>query len=200
MQEPYKQGRAYQFGPESCVGSRKGADEALTGGSSGQPLSSEIITLRVPITSCQWEGYTFSQRNQDRELTGDATESETLCMNGHLPRGNREILEISASLEAGRSKKARCRNVGMYVSRRSDSLVVPEKRANNAGRPTAAEFVEERGLTKENAKQLLMVRTQSRDCHVARTVWDTNDDMNWSRRLAHEMKSSVIIQGKSRMQ
>ena len=51
MQEPYEQGRAYQFGPESCAGPREGAGEALTGGSPGQPLSSENIILRVPTLS-----------------------------------------------------------------------------------------------------------------------------------------------------
>src|ERR1700691_4257756 len=95
MKEPYKQGRAYQFGPELCAGPREGSGEALTAGSSGQPLSSEIISLCVPTLSCQGEGHTFSQRNQDRELTGDATESQTLRMNGRLPRGNREIPETS---------------------------------------------------------------------------------------------------------
>ena len=130
MQEPYKQGRAYQFGLESCAGPREGSGEALTERSSGQPLSSEIISLRVPTLSCQGEGYTLSQRNQYRELTGDATESQTLRMNGHLPRGNREIPETSVSSEADRSNKARCNNVDMHVFGKSDSLAVPEKRAN----------------------------------------------------------------------
>ena len=49
-----------------------------TGESPGQPLSSEIITLRVPTLSCQGEGHTSSQRNQDRELPDDATESKNL--------------------------------------------------------------------------------------------------------------------------
>lgn len=121
MQEPHKQGIAYQFGPESCAGRREGTGEALTGGSPGQPLSSEIITLRVPTLSCQGEGHTFSQRNQDRELTGDATESQTLCMDGHLPRGNRETsaVPIGESSPMGRLEQAvpnvqhaRCRGVG----------------------------------------------------------------------------------------
>ena len=51
MQEPYKQGRAYQFGPESCAGLREESGEALTGGSSGEPLYSEIITLCVATRS-----------------------------------------------------------------------------------------------------------------------------------------------------
>ena len=52
MQEPYKQGRAYQFGPESCAGPREGSGAALTWESSGQLLSSEISSLRVPTSSC----------------------------------------------------------------------------------------------------------------------------------------------------
>ena len=51
MKEPHEQGRAYQFGPESCAGFREEAGEALTGGSPGQPLSSETIKLRVPTLS-----------------------------------------------------------------------------------------------------------------------------------------------------
>ena len=96
------------------------------------------------------------------EFDVSPTESETIRTVECFPRGSWEIPEPSASSEAVRSEKARCRNADMYVSRKSDSLVVPEKRANNAGQPTAAESVEERGLTKENVKQLLMVRTQSR--------------------------------------
>ena len=60
------------------------------------------------------------------------------------------------------SYKVRCHNADMDVSGKSDSLVVPEKRANKAGQPTAAESVEERRLTKEYVKQLLLVRTLSR--------------------------------------
>ncbi len=137
MQEPHKQGRAYQFGPESCAGSREGAGEALTGGSSGQPLSSEIIHLCVPTSSCQGEGNTICQRNQDRELTIDATESETMCMNGHLPRGNLETSAVSFSnvLRLGRLEKAvpyvqhaRCRGVG-----RSRSTIEAGEQSRNTG-------------------------------------------------------------------
>jgi hypothetical protein len=44
----------------------------------------------------------------------------------------------------------------MHVFGKSDSLVVPEKRANKAGLPTAAESAEERRLTKENTVQTLL--------------------------------------------
>ena len=108
MKEPYKQGIANQFGPESCASPREGAGEALTGGSSGQPLSSEINIVCVPTLSCQVEGNTFSQRNQDRELTGDATESETLSINVTL--NSRKPGDLGGSLRRtsprGRLEKA----------------------------------------------------------------------------------------------
>jgi hypothetical protein len=83
-------------------------------------------------------------------------------MVGNNPRGSWEIPETSLTLELDRSEKVRYHNADVYVSGKSDSFVVPEKRANNAGQPTAAESVEERRLTEENVKRLLMVRTQSR--------------------------------------
>lgn len=58
MKEPHEQGRAYQFGPESCAGFREEAGEALTGGSPGQPLNSEITSMCVPTLSIQGEGHT----------------------------------------------------------------------------------------------------------------------------------------------
>ena len=90
------------------------------------------------------------------------TESETRRTVECFPRGSCEIPEPSASSEAVRSEKARCRNADRHGFGKSDSLVVPEKRANKVGPPTTEESVEERRLTKENDKQLLLVRTQSR--------------------------------------
>lgn len=91
------------------------------------------------------------------------TESETTRTVGNNPRGSWEIPETSASSDVDRSEKARCHNADTHASGKSDSFVVPEKQANNAGPPTAAEPVEERRLTKENATQSLLVRTQSRE-------------------------------------
>ena len=42
MKESYGEGVATHTGPESCVGVREGACEALTGVRAGQPLSREI--------------------------------------------------------------------------------------------------------------------------------------------------------------
>ena len=165
MKEPYKQGRAYQFGPESCAGPREGAGEALTGGSSGQPLSSEIITLRVPTLSCQGEGHTFSQRNQDRELTGDATESQTLRRDGHSPHGNREtsVAPCGGFPADGTVGEGACRTSNMQASEESDDLVVPGKQANKVGLTPAAESVEGRGPAKGNVAQQATDRTQRRN-------------------------------------
>lgn len=49
-----------------------------------------------------------------------------------------------------------------HVSGESDSSIVPKKQANNGSGSLSAELVEERGLTKENVKQLLPVRTLRR--------------------------------------
>jgi hypothetical protein len=110
--------------------------------------------------SCHGEGNSGVERHGESDVT--LTESETTRTVGRFSRGSWEIPGTSISFEMDRSAKVRCRNSDMSVSGKSDSLVVPEKRANNAGQKTAAESVEERGLTKENDKQLLMVRTPSR--------------------------------------
>src|ERR1700710_1903325 len=100
--------------------------------------------------------------NEYGESDVSPTESKITRTDGNNPRGSWEIPETSLSLEMDRSAKARCHNADMHVTGKSDSLVVPEKRANNAGLLTAAESVEERRLTKENASQSLLVGTQSR--------------------------------------
>ena len=161
MKEPHKQGLANQFGRESCAGSREGAGEALTAGNPGQPWSSEIITLRVPTLSCQGEGHT--RRSALREFLFDATESETLCMDGNSHRGNREtsVVPCGDCLADGTVGEGSQPTSGMHVTEESDGLVVPEKRANKAGTP-AAESVEERGSTKGNRFQSTSFRTQRR--------------------------------------
>ena len=48
MKESYGEGLASHTGPESCVGRRKAAGEALTGVHADQPLSSEIKPSGTP--------------------------------------------------------------------------------------------------------------------------------------------------------
>jgi hypothetical protein len=59
MKEPYAKGVADHRGPESCIGSRKGSGEALTGESAGRVLSSEITFFGVPTLSLVGEGHTL---------------------------------------------------------------------------------------------------------------------------------------------
>ena len=51
MKESYRKGVAIHPDPESCVATRKGAIEALTGAHAGRVLSCEIIATRV-LTLC----------------------------------------------------------------------------------------------------------------------------------------------------
>ena len=79
-------------------------------------------------------------------------------MRGHSLRGNRETLETPSSDHGGgRFGKAHGRTPNMHVSRESDGSIVPKKRANKAGPMAAAESVEGRGPTKENAARTLLV-------------------------------------------
>ena len=61
-----------------------------------------------------------------RERSFDTAESETLGMCGSSMRGNREALQTpTLDSSAGRSKKAKSRNIDMHVCGESDGLVVP---------------------------------------------------------------------------
>src|SRR5262245_61651222 len=99
-----------------------------------------------------------------REQSFDIAESETLGMWGSSMRGNREALQTpTLPSSVGRSKKAKSRNVGMYVCWEADGLIVPTKRANKAGaEAAAAESGEGRRATERNATQAHSCRTQSR--------------------------------------
>ena len=104
------------------------------------------------------------KRHEQREFRFDASESETLRMDGSSLRGNREtsVIPCGDHSPMGRSEKATSRTVDMHVTEESDDLVVPTKRANKAGTP-AAESVEERGSTKGNRLQRASSRTQCRN-------------------------------------
>jgi len=66
-------------------------------------------------------------------------------------------------MEADRSVKAGRRTTDMHVVGKSDSSIVPKKQANKGSVLLPAESVEGRELTEENAEQLLLARTQSRN-------------------------------------
>ena len=161
MREPHKKGVAHHF-PRVMRLVRKDVGEALTGYAQaryGAPKSPLRCDERVLIRGRNMKG------SVRRERSFDTAESETLGMCGNSMRKNREALQTPArDGRAGRSKKAKGRNVDMYVCRESDGLVVPAKRANKADAyALAAESAEGRRATKGNAPQAHSCRTQSRE-------------------------------------
>jgi len=168
MREPHKKGVAHHLGSESCASVRKGAGEALTGVHAGQANELRNPHFGVPTLSRQGEGHMKGSVRRERPF--DTAESKTLGMCGNSMRENREAPETSApDGGAKRSEKAKSRKSDMHVSGESDCLIVPTKRANKVGAQgdrgrsaLTAEHVEERRLTKGNAAQQAVVRTQSR--------------------------------------
>ena len=118
----------------------------------------------------------------------NAAESETLRMHENSLHGNRETLETPSSADAGRSGKADCRTPDMHVSRESDGLIVPKKRANKAGPKAAAESVEGRGSTKGNGMQVLLAADTAPRKAWHRHAWRTSG-----------LRPTRNTQGKSRM-
>ena len=101
--------------------------------------------------------------NEHGEFDKAPTESKTTGTVGNFSRGSRETPVTSvSSMEADRSEKARGHNTDMDVSGESHSSIVPKRPANKGRVPRPAELAEGRGLTKENTKQSLLDRTQSR--------------------------------------
>ena len=97
-----------------------------------------------------------------RECLGGPARSETPCTHGTFPRGSREIpSSLAADGAAGRIGKAESYTPMMHDDGKSDRPVVPEKSPNKAG-GSAAEAMEERGLTKGNTSKQNASRTQSR--------------------------------------
>jgi len=161
MKEPYGEGLASHTGPESCVGRREAAGEALTGVHADQPLSSEIKLSGTPTTSSRAEGNIG--HGVKRESCSGPAESKTLCMRGNSLHGNREIPSaLLVDGGKGRSEKAESRTSDMYAGGKSDGPIVPEKLPNKDGANSSAEAVEGRGPTKGNISHTAVARTQSR--------------------------------------
>ena len=141
MKESYRKGLAIHPDPESCVGGRKAAGEALTGAHAGRVSSCEINSLQGA------DAVMRSGRPHGRAATAasrppDPAQSETLCMRGNSSRGNREIPRVPAvrCVAGGSAGKAMSRKPGMHAGGKSDGRVVPEKRAEQGReRPSPAE-------------------------------------------------------------
>src|SRR5262249_43415594 len=76
MKESYGKDPASHPDPESCVGDRKGAGEALTGAHAGQPSSCEIRCSGVPMRLSDAEGNT--EGGVIGKPPSDPAQSETL--------------------------------------------------------------------------------------------------------------------------
>ena len=96
MKESYGEGLASHTSLESCGNCSNAVAEALTEGSTGGLLSSEITSSRVPTMWSDGEGNTrCSVILRATERPGGVLEPG-MC--GHLLRGNREIRGFSYKL------------------------------------------------------------------------------------------------------
>src|SRR3954470_2385101 len=96
MKESYGKDPASHPDPESCVGDRKGAGEALTGAHAGQPSSCEIRSSGVPTRLSDAEGHT--EGGVIGEPPSDPAQSETLCTRGNSLHGKREIPDFAQDM------------------------------------------------------------------------------------------------------
>src|SRR6478752_6153886 len=103
MKESYGKDPASHPDPESCVGDRKGAGEALTGAHVGQPSSCEIRSSGVPTRLSDAEGHT--EGDVIGEPSSDPAQSETLCTRGNSSHGKREIPWVLTDDAVGRPEK-----------------------------------------------------------------------------------------------
>src|SRR6266576_6393782 len=96
MKESYGEGVATHTDPESCVGGRKDAGEALTGARAGRVSSREIHApsrKRRPLRDADAveEGGRPHPACRYREARRDPARSETPSTYGSTPHGNREV-------------------------------------------------------------------------------------------------------------
>ena len=115
MEVSYSEGLANHAGPESCVGVRKDAGEALTGVRTGWVLSREIHAppqggiLRG--ADAVEDGGRRDLQHRKGKVRRDPARSETPGMYASTSRGNREIPRASVIVRSaervGKSKDSR---------------------------------------------------------------------------------------------
>jgi hypothetical protein len=87
MKESHGKDPASHPDPESCVGGRKDAGEALTGAYAVQLLSCEIRCSGVPTLLTEAEGNI--EGDVISESSSDPAQSKNLCTRGHSSHGRR---------------------------------------------------------------------------------------------------------------
>jgi hypothetical protein len=107
MRTLYIEGVAVHGGPESCVGVREGAGEALTGVPAGWAIEPRNQGFRG--ADVVKRGGRQHRRRRYRESLTDPARSKTLCMQGVSMRENREIPCSPVVLIAGRAARGRLR-------------------------------------------------------------------------------------------
>ena len=108
MKELYIEGVATHGGPESCVGVREGAGEALAGVRAGWAMEPRNDNqFGVPTSSRQAEGNIAG--GAMREPSGDPARSKNQGMYGISMRENREIRWSPVPLITGRAAQGRLR-------------------------------------------------------------------------------------------
>ena len=192
MKEPHGEDIASRTGPESCVGVRKGAGEALTGVRTGWVLSRESILNRgadaFALSGRQHRRHRYRDDAAGPREVADPTHVRKLLAQelgdpalgpGHWVRGPRR--------EPGKGTTA------MNEHGKSDRPIVPKKLPNKGSDASLfAEGVEGRGLAKEN----LLQQNQSIG-HRAAPDWP--NAVERIRQAGKPRGLRVIIQGKSRM-
>ena len=144
----YSEGLASHTFPESCVVSRKAADEALTGAGAGRVSSSEIAT--VLGADAVLSGGRQHLACRKREMCPDLTESEAPRTHRSTSRGSREIPRLAWHTPGPRFEPL-WGTRAMHGLGKSDGFVVPAKSSNKAGgAPPAAERMEGRSPAKRN--------------------------------------------------
>jgi len=160
MKESYGEGGAPHTGPESCASVRKDDGEALTGERTGRVFTRERANLRD--ADALGAGGRPHPVRRYRQTDESPARSQTPCMSGHTLDETQESPSPPVAEDHGPRREVVRRTPTMHGGGQSDSLVVPQKSPNKAGRP-AAEEMEGRGLASGNSPQRTALRTQSRD-------------------------------------
>ena len=147
MKESHRKDPASHPDPESCVGGREAAGEALTGAHAGQPSSCEII-LRgadaVKRSGRPHRAASSASRPGPRAVEDPVHAWKLFARETGDPTGtHRRWYDGSAG-------EGHDRTSGMHAHGKSDGRVVPEKPPNNDGADPSAEAVEGRRSTKGN--------------------------------------------------
>ncbi len=151
MKEPYMKGVANHYGPESCAGSREIAREAVDRGKCGPAIELRNHHFGAPTLYNEGEGNIGNSVNERavQEPSGVKDPVHAWKLYVREP-GDLKSLRLVAR-QPERLEKACGHTPSAYALEKSDIVVVPKKKPNNAGSKTpAAEALEERTMTNGN--------------------------------------------------